>query len=191
MTCDEALRQAWLAEDGEAAPAGAADHWAACASCRAMLEGRRRVQEEYARLGEPGPGTELRGRVLAAAGAPRRTIRQPRFWAAAAAAALLLGLVSFRREPARPAVPADTIRFDAPRESLESRIGALEREMGLELGIDTSYSPGKTSPADRWGIGTLRDRIEKLEKTLKAAGAEPSDPGRGKAPVPDAAGEAC
>jgi hypothetical protein len=192
MTCEEVQHLAWLAEDGEALSADAARHLAACPACREARDGHRRVVEAYRALGEPVPETGLRVRVEAAARASTPTLGRPRFWAAAAAAALLLAVVSLDRGTEPRSVPVAApgmLAFDTPRESVESRLGYLEWDVAPGYGTHQSYTTDHAPFSDRWGIGTLRRRIETLEKTLQEAA--PRDPDQGAVPRKGGSDRAC
>ncbi len=192
MTCEEARKLAWLAEDGEAIPSDAARHLAACPACREARAGHRRVVEAYRALGEPVPESGLRVRIEAAARPPTSTLRRPRFWAAAAAAALLLAVVSLDRGPDPRSVPVAVpgmLAFDTPRESVESRLQYLEWELAPGFSSDPACTTYRLPSDDRLGIGALRRRIETLEKTLKEAA--PRSPDQGAVPRNGGSDRAC
>jgi hypothetical protein len=180
MTCDEARDLAWLAEDGEPIPSGAARHLADCPACRAVQADRRRVIDACRPSGEGVLPALLRERILCAALARPGRVRRGRWAAAAAAAAAILVALAWPgrglEAPRGTTTAPDAYAFDDACESLAGRLGDLEGAMIRDA--------GGCATGSSLDLGDILRRIEALEKALETdPPGSNKEPGQGAVPA--------
>ena len=188
MNCKDIREDLSAHLDGELDPARRAEidgHLASCDGCRAELERLRRLSKLLGDVPRAAAPAGLASRIVAAARVPRpRILRLPRWTGAlaAAAAALLVGVVSFvamrrEEEPARDMATPAAVRGAAelagtPAAPAEEG-AALEDAAAGELKARKMPAPrGAPAAGAPSRVAVDKEKLEKLVATFRGTSSD-------------------